>query len=650
MQDKTWSDKNLQNSEEQSTDSSHVQKVSLEEINELKKQLAKSEKSQKEQEILSDKVQKVSLEELQKAKQEAFGNDNFTKNGFQSSVQNKNGKNSKQNSESTLGEQKKYSFGIEKPKQAHESEQNTKNGESLDMNFLMNELSKDKNQPKTQDSNEFDLLKNSLKKDNAKQKNQKEIKSEPVKKEKYSFSIDTEQEKAPEKPSVKYQFESAKQREETASEKKNISENEIISSKPNTLPENKQEKTSAQAFEKENPQDKDNQEQMAKLEKQDDQVVSASKSEENNEVLEDKKQNNAKKDTKTQTNVGGKKKSHSHKNPFEKEQGPTPPEVSLPDDITEEDILRMMQENSNVEKQEEEENFEGLTPEEIEVEKERRRRFNELRHKYNEPENKQKIEIGDYKKNLDFTVNKDIKHFRIKPRKKVFVIASLIVILLAGLGVALTFLLLNRPAPPVRLVSMRLSQTTTYQYVGEKVDLRGLYVQARYSNGSIKTIPVTEQMIASTSPNINAFNVISSASGSPNVAKVSFEYNGTKIEQDLTIILTQTSIKQISSVQIYQEEISTTSLLKFDNILILANVVDSLSGEHLETKRIFAKDATYFINAIDQETGSPIQIELEKTNEGVKLDKAQAGTTVLTISYQVGDKTLTYKIDNFKIF
>lgn len=299
------------------------------------------------------------------------------------------------------------------------------------------------------------------------------------------------------------------------------------------------------------------------------------------------------------------------------------PDESLPDDITEADILAQMEQDElkNAPKDDEEQ-YEGMTEEEIIAAKERKRRLDDLKHKYNEREVKDPNDIGDYKKNLDFSINKDIKHFRIKPPKKPFIITSVILAVVIALSVVLALVIINQPPAEIVLQSIRLSQKTTYQYVGDDLDLRGLYIEKVFSDKHVETVKVTSDMITSTSENIDSTLKIGSLLDD---TFVKFTYQG--FSDTLSIVLINPTITGLSSVEIYQSKISKGGVIKFDNILILATVVDPISGDLLGTKRINAKDAVYSFESLGK--------TLSNGTVGVEMDGETVGTVVLTITYRV---------------
>lgn len=273
--------------------------------------------------------------------------------------------------------------------------------------------------------------------------------------------------------------------------------------------------------------------------------------------------------------------------------------------------------------------FEGMSEEEIAIEKERRRRLADLKQKYSDEGAKDPNDIGEYKKSLDFSINLDIKHFKVKPPKKPIIISLICVFLALITAGVVTFFVLRKPPEPPHLVSAKLSQQTTYQYVGDTVDLRGIYIEEVYSDKSKQTIAISSSMISRKSANIDQnLKIVSNSANT----FIEFVYNDKT--QRLVIVLNEMTIAQIESIEIYQDSLANGSVLKFENILVLAQIVDS-NGLTIGTKRLSAKDAKFEIDGIG---------ELEKTENGVILSGVSAGTVQLKISFVEKDNTFEKKV------
>ena len=293
-----------------------------------------------------------------------------------------------------------------------------------------------------------------------------------------------------------------------------------------------------------------------------------------------------------------------------------------------EDLSNVQQEANFEPEQQEENEFEGMTEDEIAAELERRRRLADLKQKYSDEGAKDPNDFGEYKKSLDFSINLDIKHFKVKPPKKPIIISLICVFLALITAGVITFFVLRKPPEPPHLVSAKLSQQTTHQYVGDKVDLRGLYIEELWSDKSKQIIAISNGMISSKSSNIDEnLKILSNSSNT----YIEFTYNGET--QRLVIVLNEMSIAQIESIEVYQDSLVEGSVLKFENILVLAKIVDT-NGQLIGTKRLSASDATFEIEGVT----------LEKTSAGVILSNVSSGSVTLKITFVEKDNTFTKNV------
>lgn len=293
-----------------------------------------------------------------------------------------------------------------------------------------------------------------------------------------------------------------------------------------------------------------------------------------------------------------------------------------------EDLSNVQQEANPEPVQQEENEFEGMTEDEIAAELERRRRLADLKQKYSDEGAKDPNDVGEYKKSLDFSINLDIKHFKVKPPKKPIIISLICVFLALITAGVITFFVLRKPPEPPHLVSAKLSQQTTHQYVGDKVDLRGLYIEELWSDKSKQIIAISNGMISSKSSNIDEnLKILSNSSNT----YIEFTYNGET--QRLVIVLNEMSIAQIESIEVYQDSLVEGSVLKFENILVLAKIVDT-NGQLIGTKRLSASDATFEIEGVT----------LEKTSAGVILSNVSSGSVTLKITFVEKDNTFTKNV------
>lgn len=294
---------------------------------------------------------------------------------------------------------------------------------------------------------------------------------------------------------------------------------------------------------------------------------------------------------------------------------PLPPESALNDDLTSENF-KPSQISSNYE--EEYEDYQGLTDEEIEERKERKRRLKALRETYNSDRNNQPGDAGEYKKILDFSINTSIKRFRLKPRKKPIIIAAIIAFfVMVGAGVGAYFML-NKPPEPVVIQSIRLSQTKIVQREGEGLDIKGLYLTCKYSDGTQKVVDVKNDMISRTSTNISSDGTISKPLGNKTTF-VYFAYEG--FEAKLDIFVTDIIIESIL-VEVIDNNFISGTQINYDNILILAKAKEVYESSQIDrTIRILPEDVTFKIN----------ETTLTKTDTGIILPDNIEGEINLVI-------------------
>lgn len=321
---------------------------------------------------------------------------------------------------------------------------------------------------------------------------------------------------------------------------------------------------------------------------------------------------------------------------FKTEEYIVAPEKALPDDITEAEIA---EEISNAEgkepeqtEEDDDDNYEGMSEEEIAEAKERKRVLNELKQRYDAQGAKNISDLGDYKKNLDFSVNTGIKRFRLKPPKKPFIIAAVIITILLAISLVSAYFIVNQPPAPIYLASIKLSQNTTYQYVGEDVDLRGIKIKCIYSDNSEKYVDIAENMIYGKSENINEENNIVTYDTNTFVA---FKYQG--YTANLKILLYQPVCQSIT-VEIF-DILKVNETISFNNILLLGKIVDEVSGETIGYKKIDPSILTLTVLTTD----------FEKSDEGFIVPDVSAGSYLLKISCEIDGTEYNFTISDVKI-
>lgn len=260
--------------------------------------------------------------------------------------------------------------------------------------------------------------------------------------------------------------------------------------------------------------------------------------------------------------------------------------------------------------------FAGMSEEEISAELERRKRLADLKLKYSE-DNKNANDIGEYKKNLDFSSNTNIKHFKMRPPKKILIIILSVVFALVALAVSLTIYFVKKPPAPATLVNSKISQSTIYHYVGEKINLTGITIEQLYSDGSKKSIPVDVSKISQRSSNIGSdLTILEFGENS----FLEFAVDGKK--HKLNINLNELRIAGIKEIIHPTEQYSSESKINFDTILILVNIKDRENND-FEPKRISSKNATFKIEG---------QVENLLTDEdGILLYRFDESSNIVTL-------------------
>lgn len=260
--------------------------------------------------------------------------------------------------------------------------------------------------------------------------------------------------------------------------------------------------------------------------------------------------------------------------------------------------------------------FAGMSEEEISAELERRKRLADLKLKYSE-DNKNANDIGEYKKNLDFSSNTNIKHFKMRPPKKILIIILSVVFALVALAVSLTIYFVKKPPAPATLVNSKISQSTIYHYVGEKINLTGITIEQLYSDGSKKSIPVDVSNISQRSSNIGSdLTILEFGENS----FLEFAVDGKK--HKLNINLNELRIAGIKEIIHPTEQYSSESKINFDTILILVNIKDRENND-FEPKRISSKNATFKIEG---------QVENLLTDEdGILLYRFDESSNIVTL-------------------
>ncbi len=320
-----------------------------------------------------------------------------------------------------------------------------------------------------------------------------------------------------------------------------------------------------------------------------------------------------------------------------------PPEVSQQDNITDEDIESLLKEQEEEAKrqleEEQEEDYTGMTEEEIAEAKQRNQKFRELKQRYNAKETSIDGDVGDYKKNLDFSINTSIKRFKVKPPKKPFIIAASVVAILMVVAALITYFVLNQPEPPVALIKIELSQPYVTQYVGEDLDLRGIYIEKYYSSGAVERVKATTDMISSKTPNISSDYVITDYR---HETFVEFKIDKTEAKR-LSITLYEMIATELKA-EVYQSEIVAGQELKFENILLSATISYGRDGEPIGSLGTSTVKLDIDPTKIKAFIGTE---ELTITGTGIVIPEGVVSVQYIKIKYPISSSKFTIS-ENFE--
>lgn len=304
-----------------------------------------------------------------------------------------------------------------------------------------------------------------------------------------------------------------------------------------------------------------------------------------------------------------------------------PPVTSLPDDMTDEELEKYILEEQKAQEQAlleaERKLYEGMTEEEILEAKARKKKLLSLQKRFNSRDNSKASDLGEYQKGLDFTLNKDLKKFKVKPPKSLYKVLAIIICAVIIVSSVVAYLILNKPPEPVLLTSIKLSQTKTYQVVGEELDFRGLYLDLAYSDGTTKTVKASKNLVTRTSSNVNSNFKITEYLNSESIAYVYFGMDGIEVKLDIT--LSRYFVNSITCF-IYVENITGGDKILFSDVLAIAKTNDN------RELRLNPKDLTFVCNGN----------ELVKDDKGFFIPDDTFGPSFITAKYVVSsNQTLT---------
>ena len=181
---------------------------------------------------------------------------------------------------------------------------------------------------------------------------------------------------------------------------------------------------------------------------------------------------------------------------------------------------------------------------------------------------------GTYTSNLDFVKNTDVRRVSVPVPKWPFFVCGGIA-LLTILIVSIVFIInQNKPEAPVVLTKATLNVSIIDAgYVGEKMDLRGVYFECEYSDGTKTKVFDIEQYITEASAHFNAEGYVVAPNNGP-YGYVKFVYSGQEM-----MLRTKTyayAFSKIESVQIERQEFVAGEEIDYGDLIV--TVLDSNLG------------------------------------------------------------------------
>jgi len=215
---------------------------------------------------------------------------------------------------------------------------------------------------------------------------------------------------------------------------------------------------------------------------------------------------------------------------------------------------------------------------------------------------------GDYDKKLDFEKNKDVKKFKLPLPKLPFIIAAG-VILLVGLVIMASVMITNAQKNRVYVTGYELSiMEITGGYVGDTVDLSGVYIIKNYSNGQSEKLYNIKDYIKNSSKQINENSLlIVSAS---EMSYISFNVDGAEKDLFLTVRTLDKSPTKVSEVKLTNYEFTLGDTILFENMIVKVE-----TGEY-GTKLLTIDEIKNNLNILYRET------PLQKTDSGFVINIA----------------------------
>lgn len=232
---------------------------------------------------------------------------------------------------------------------------------------------------------------------------------------------------------------------------------------------------------------------------------------------------------------------------------------------------------------------------------------------------------GAYTSNLDFTKNMSVSRYNLpKPKWPIFVSLGLIACI--AVFVAVYYLIVLKPKPEVVVLSeVKFNvESVDSGYVGDSLDLRGVYIECTYSNGKVVKVYDIDGYITGASEEFdNNYKVVSAGDN----GYVDFEYQGKAIRLST---VTHEYIQTALSIRIGQSNVFSVG-----NILTFNNILGFITYEG-RGQRMMTDDEVKSLNAV-----------LEINNEEYAMTKT---TTGFVIPYDnVGDAKILFTLGELSV-
>ena len=186
----------------------------------------------------------------------------------------------------------------------------------------------------------------------------------------------------------------------------------------------------------------------------------------------------------------------------------------------------------------------------------------------NEPkiEREYSDEDGQYDRMLDFEKVTDVKKFKLPLNKKPILIGLCAFVLVAIISIVAGVLIQNKQNR-VYVTGYELNvKEITGGFVGETVDLNGVYIIKTYSNGRTEIVRNITDYIKSSSRQIDSTSLkIISAS---EMSFITFKVDGMEKDMFLTVRTLEKLPTQIKEVKCIQSSFEPNSILKFEDLIV----------------------------------------------------------------------------------